>query len=32
MLDLNRVYQYLASCRWFRRVKGNSCIALGGTN
>ena len=32
MLDLNRIYPYLASCRWFRRVKGNSCIALGGTN
>jgi transposase InsO family protein len=32
MLDVNRIYQYLATCRWFRRVKGNSCIALGGTN
>jgi transposase InsO family protein len=32
MLDLNRIYQYLASCGWFGRVKGTSCIALGGTN
>jgi putative transposase len=32
MLDVNRIYPYLASCRWLWRVKGNSCIALGGTD
>ncbi len=30
MLDLNRVFQYLATCRWFRRVKSNERIAIGG--
>jgi hypothetical protein len=29
---LNRVYQYLATCRWFRLVKADSCLALGGTD
>jgi len=32
LLDLNRVYHYLATCRWFRLVKGNSAVALGGTD
>jgi hypothetical protein len=32
LLDLNRVYHYLASCRWFRLVKGNSAVALGGAD
>jgi hypothetical protein len=32
LLDLNRVYQYLATCHWHRLVKGNSAIALGGTD
>lgn len=30
MLDLNRVFRYLAGCRWFRQVKANGRIALGG--
>jgi hypothetical protein len=30
MLDLNRVYQYLGTCRWFRRVAQNGSVALGG--
>jgi hypothetical protein len=30
LLDLNRVYQYLARGRWFRLVKADSCLALGG--
>ena len=30
MLDLNRVFQYLANCRWFRRVKANGRITIGG--
>jgi len=32
LLDLNRVYQYLATGRWFRRVKADSCLTLGGTD
>jgi hypothetical protein len=31
MLDPNRSDPSLARCRWFRRVKGNRCRALGGT-
>jgi transposase InsO family protein len=30
LLDLKRVYQYLASCRWFRHVKSNGRFAIGG--
>jgi hypothetical protein len=30
LLDLNRVYSYLATCRWFRRVAQNRSVALGG--
>jgi len=30
LLDLNRVYRYLATCRWFRRVAQNGSVALGG--
>jgi hypothetical protein len=30
LLDLTRVYRYLASCRWFRRVAQNGSVALGG--
>lgn len=30
ILDLNRVFQYLAGCRWFRQVKTNGRIAIGG--
>jgi hypothetical protein len=30
MLDLNRVFQYLAKCRWFRHIKANGRIAIGG--
>jgi len=32
LLNLNRVYQYLATGRWFRRVKADSCLTLGGTD
>jgi hypothetical protein len=32
LLDLNRVYRYLATGRWFRRVKADSCLTLGGTD
>jgi transposase InsO family protein len=32
LLDLNRVYHYLATCRWFRLVKNDSCVVLGGTD
>jgi hypothetical protein len=32
LLDLNRVYQYLAKCRWYRLVKNDSCLVLGGTD
>ncbi len=30
MLDLDRVFQYLASCRWFRRIRANGRLDLGG--
>jgi hypothetical protein len=30
MLDLDRVFQYLANCRWFRRVRANGRLDLGG--
>jgi hypothetical protein len=30
LLDLDRVYRYLATCRWFRRVAQNGSVALGG--
>jgi transposase InsO family protein len=30
MLDLQRVYQYLANCRWFRHIKSNGRVAIGG--
>jgi hypothetical protein len=30
MLDLQRVYQYLASCRWFRHIKSNGRVVIGG--
>jgi len=30
MLDLNRVYHYLGTCRFFRRVAQNGSVALGG--
>lgn len=30
LLDLDRVYRYLAGCRWFRQVKPNGRIKLGG--
>lgn len=31
MFDVNRVYTYLGSCRFFRRVAQNGSVALGGT-
>ncbi len=30
MLDLARVFEYLASCRWFRRIRANGRLDLGG--
>jgi transposase InsO family protein len=30
MLDLDRVFQYLASCRWFRHVRANGRLDIGG--
>lgn len=30
MLDLDRVFAYLANCRWFRRVRVNGRLDLGG--
>ncbi len=30
MLDLDRVFGYLASCRWFRRVRANGRLDIGG--
>ena len=30
MLDLERVFQYLANCRWFRRVRANGRLDIGG--
>jgi transposase InsO family protein len=28
LLDLNRVFQYLSTCRWFRHVKANGGLSL----
>jgi len=30
MLDLDRLFAYLANCRWFRRVRANGRLDLGG--
>jgi transposase InsO family protein len=30
LLDLQPVFQYLASCRWFRHIKSNGRFAIGG--
>src|SRR5215467_13308338 len=30
MLDLDRVFAYLANCRWFRRIQANGRLDLGG--
>ncbi len=30
MLELDRVFQYLANCRWFRRVRANGRLDIGG--
>ena len=30
MLDLARVFGYLANCRWFRRIRANGWLDLGG--
>ncbi len=30
MLNLTRVFQYLATCRWFRHIKANARFAIGG--
>jgi len=30
MLDLVRVFEYLANCRWFRRVRANGRLDIGG--
>jgi hypothetical protein len=30
MLDLNRVFQYLVTCRWFRHIKSNGRVVIGG--
>jgi transposase InsO family protein len=30
MLDLDRVFQYLANCRWFRRIRANGRLDPGG--
>ena len=30
MLDLPRVFAYLATCRWFRRIRANGRLDLGG--
>jgi transposase InsO family protein len=30
MLDLRRVFQYLATCRWFRQIKSNGRVGIGG--
>jgi hypothetical protein len=29
MLDLPRVFAYLATCRWFRRIRANGRLGLG---
>jgi hypothetical protein len=30
MLDVQRVFQYLAKCRWFRHIKSNGRVVIGG--
>jgi hypothetical protein len=30
MLDLDRVFEYLANCRWFRRVRANGRLDIRG--
>jgi hypothetical protein len=30
MLDLTRVFQYLAACRWFRQIKSHGRVGIGG--
>ena len=30
MLDMQRVHQYVSTCRWFRRAKLNGVFAMGG--
>lgn len=30
MLDLDRAFAYLATCRWFRRIRANGRLDLGG--
>jgi len=30
MLNLDRVFAYLARCRWFRRIRANGRLDLGG--
>jgi hypothetical protein len=30
MLDLERGFAYLATCRWFRRIRANGRLDLGG--
>ncbi len=30
MLDVQRVHQYVSTCRWFRRAKLNGVFAMGG--
>jgi hypothetical protein len=30
MLDLTRVFQYVGSCRWFRQIKSNGRVGIGG--
>ncbi len=30
MLDLARVFEYLANCRWFRRIRANGRLDIGG--
>jgi hypothetical protein len=30
MLDVQHVFQYLATCRWFRHVKSNGRMVIGG--
>lgn len=32
MLDLTRVFAYLATCRWFRRIRANGRLDLGGSD
>jgi hypothetical protein len=30
MLDRERVFRYLATCRWFRHIKSNGRVVIGG--